>query len=110
MYSSPAVPRVVSHRGLHSSLPENSLPAFEAAIAAGAWGIELDVHGSLDAEVFVHHDAALRVGDRETPITDMDSKDIGNFRLPGDIPIPTLDQVLTAIGARVNVFIEIKAR
>ena len=110
MYSSPAVPRVVSHRGLHSAFPENSLPAFEAAIAAGAWGIELDVHGSLDSELFVHHDASLAVGGRDTPFIEMDSRDVRNFRLPGDVPIPTLDQVLAAIGARANVFIEIKAR
>ena len=109
MYSSPAVPRVVSHRGLHSDLPENSLPAFEAAIAAGAWGIELDVHGSLDGELFVHHDASLSIDGRDAPFTELDSKDVGKLRLPGDVAIPTLDQVLATIGSRANVFIEVKA-
>jgi glycerophosphoryl diester phosphodiesterase len=110
MYSSPSVPRVVSHRGRHSDLPENSLPAFEAAIDAGAWGIELDVHGSLDGELFVHHDATLSIGGRDIPFTELDSRDVGNLRLPGDVAIPTLDQVLTSIGARAKVFIEVKAR
>ena len=109
MYSTPPVPRVVSHRGLHSSVPENSLPAFEAAIEAGAWGIELDVHGSLDGELFVHHDALLRVDGEDKAFSELDSKDVGNLRLPGDVAIPTLDQVLTAVGERANVFIEIKA-
>lgn len=33
--------RVVAHRGKSAAgLPENTLPAFEAAVQEGAWGIE----------------------------------------------------------------------
>ena len=56
MYSKQTLPEAVSHRGLRTAAPENSVPAFLAALEAGAEGIELDVHASGDGSVFVHHD------------------------------------------------------
>lgn len=109
MYSSKSLPLAVSHRGLHETLPENSIPAFEAAIAAGAEGIELDVHGSSDGVLHVHHDPALDVNGSPVPFTSLDSRDIAKLRLAGDVPVPTLDDTLTAIGSRAKVFIEVKA-
>src|SRR3970040_1666173 len=34
----------IAHRGASADAPENTLPAFEAALAAGADALELDVH------------------------------------------------------------------
>lgn len=109
MYSSKSLPLAVSHRGLHDTLPENSIPAFEAAIEAGAEGIELDIHGSADGVLYVHHDPALDVNGSPVPFTSLDSREIGKLRLDGDVPIPTLDDTLTAIGSRARVFVEVKA-
>ena len=109
MYSSKSLPLAVSHRGLHTTLPENSIPAFEAAIAAGAEGIELDVHGSADGVLYVHHDPVLQVNGSLIPFNALDSSDIAKLRLDGDVPIPTLDDTLTAIGTRARTFIEVKA-
>ena len=109
MYSSKSSPLAVSHRGLHDSLPENSIPAFEAAIAAGAEGIELDVHGSADGVLHVHHDAVLPLDSGPIPFALLESRDIAKLRLDGDTPIPTLDDTLAAIGSRASVFIEVKA-
>lgn len=47
---------VTAHRGDRSVAPENTIPAFRAAIASGADRIELDVHQSRDGAVVVHHD------------------------------------------------------
>lgn len=49
-------PRVFGHRGASGEAPENTLPAFAAAIAAGADRIELDVHRTADGEIVVLHD------------------------------------------------------
>jgi glycerophosphoryl diester phosphodiesterase len=49
-------PRVCAHRGLSGLCPENTLPAFAAAIALGADEIELDVWASRDGELVVCHD------------------------------------------------------
>ncbi len=48
---------MVAHRGASAAAPENTLAAFELAIAQGADGVELDVHRSRDGELVVHHDA-----------------------------------------------------
>ena len=49
-------PRLFAHRGASGSAPENTLPAFAAALAAGADRLELDVHLTADEEVIVLHD------------------------------------------------------
>ena len=110
MYSKPDSPEAISHRGLHTSLPENSLPAFEAAIQAGAQGIELDIHASADKVLFVHHDFFVQTPDGLAPITTLDSAAISSIRLAGDAAIPTLDQTLEAIADRAKVYVEIKGR
>ena len=110
MYPKPSPPDAVSHRGLHHALPENSVPAFLAALDAGADGIELDIHSSADGVLFVHHDPTIAGSDGPVPIGALDSKEIARFRLDGDIPIPTLDETLEAISTRASVFIEVKAR
>jgi glycerophosphoryl diester phosphodiesterase len=52
-------PRVMAHRGASGEYPENTMPAFGAAVAAGADYIELDVHCTRDGEVVVVHDDRL---------------------------------------------------
>lgn len=53
-------PLKIAHRGGTGLWPENTLGAFERAIADGAEGIELDVHLSKDGVPVVHHDEALK--------------------------------------------------
>lgn len=50
---------VAAHRGCSTDYPENTIPAFEAAIAAGVDQIELDVRATLDGELVVIHDATV---------------------------------------------------
>lgn len=50
----------IAHRGGADLWPENTLPAFEGAIACGADGAELDVHLSSDGELVVFHDETLK--------------------------------------------------
>ena len=52
-------PLVFAHRGGCALGPENTLAAFDRGIAAGADGLELDVHLSADGVPVVHHDATL---------------------------------------------------
>ena len=53
------LPRNIAHRGGTGLWPENTLGAFERAIALGVDGIELDVHLSRDGQLVVHHDERL---------------------------------------------------
>lgn len=47
------------HRGARGLLPENSLPAFEAALDLGVTTLELDLHFTQDGEVVVWHDPII---------------------------------------------------
>ena len=53
-------PLVFAHRGGCALGPENTLGTFDAGLATGADGLELDVHLSADGVVVVHHDPTLR--------------------------------------------------
>lgn len=52
-------PLVFAHRGGCALGPENTLAAFDLGLAAGADGLELDVHLSADGVVVVCHDDTL---------------------------------------------------
>lgn len=57
-------PRVCAHRGFNTIAPENSLPAFGAAVAMGAEEIEFDLWWTKDGEIVSIHDSTLdRVSD-----------------------------------------------
>jgi glycerophosphoryl diester phosphodiesterase len=47
------------HRGARGHLPENTLPAFERALAIGVDTLELDVGVTRDGVVVIHHDRRL---------------------------------------------------
>ena len=50
---------IFAHRGAKRIAPENTLPAFAAALEMGVDGIELDVHLSRDGRLVVIHDETL---------------------------------------------------
>lgn len=55
----PAYPRVCAHRGFSTIAPENSMPAFGAAVAMGAEEIEFDLWYTSDGEIVSIHDPTL---------------------------------------------------
>lgn len=56
--------RLCAHRGFSSVAPENSMPAFGAAVSLGAAEIEFDLWWTKDGEIVSLHDATLdRVSD-----------------------------------------------
>ena len=110
-------PSIISHRGKHDAAPENSVAAIQAAILAGADAIEIDVHGTRDNVVVVHHDLFLAPaggygGHTPTPryIADLTANDLRAHRLLDGSTIPTLDEVLSLATGKVHVHVEVKAR
>lgn len=59
-------PLVIGHRGYPQFAPENTLPSFRLAKAAGADLIELDYHHTKDGQLIVCHDGTV---DRTTDAT-----------------------------------------
>jgi glycerophosphoryl diester phosphodiesterase len=89
---------VIAHRGASVACPENTIAAFERAVAMGADMIELDVRRCGDDHLVIHHDRHLPDG-RAIRTT-------ARAALPSDIP--DLASALDACaGAAVN--IEIKS-
>lgn len=72
---------VIAHRGASFELPENTLPAFERAIADGADYVEFDVHNGFE----VTHDPPKR-----------------------GVSYPTLAEVLDLCRGRIGVMVELK--
>lgn len=101
-----------AHRGLHgqvSGCPENSLPAFEAAIAHG-YGIELDLQLSKDGQAMVFHDYSLsRLTDEIGPIAQRSAAELSCLKLKGSAAhVPTLREILAFVAGRVPLLIELK--
>ena len=66
-------PRLCAHRGFNAVAPENSMPAFGAAVAMGAQEIEFDIWATSDGELVSLHDAIFdRVSDGKGAIWDRD--------------------------------------
>ncbi len=104
--------RSFAHRGLHSqdrSIPENSLPAFEAAAQRGL-GIELDVQLSQDGQVVVFHDDTLdRVTGVQGRVDAWPLEQLQTMRLCGtESTIPLFSQVLELVAGRGPLIVELK--
>jgi len=105
--------RPIAHRGLHDghAAPENSMAAFEAAIAAST-PIELDVHLLADGKLAVFHDESLeRLTDTNGRIEEETSDGIKQLRLRDTVQrIPLLDEVLDLVGQAVPILVDTKNR
>jgi glycerophosphoryl diester phosphodiesterase len=108
-------PTIFAHRGASAHAPENTLAAFELALAQGADGIELDAKLSADGHVIVMHDATVdrttdshgRVKDRS--LAELRSLDAGAFFAEKyrREKVPALEEVFEALGKRMFVNVEL---
>ncbi len=99
-----------AHRGLHSEgIPENSLPAFAAAVEHG-YAVELDVHLTCDGALVVHHDTNIkRMTGYDGKIADMTSDELVTKCLSGtEHTIPRFSEVLDTVGGKVPMIVELK--
>lgn len=110
------LPRLCAHRGLSQACPENTLPAFSAAIAAGAHEIEFDLRLSKDGVLVVCHDeAADRTTNGTGLIGDLTWKELCRFDAGGrygpqwaGVHMPRFEEVLDLVDGRVGMNIHIK--
>ncbi len=73
-------PRVCAHRGFNTVAPENSMPAFGAAVALGADEIEFDLWTTKDGVLVSCHDEKIdRISDGVGKISDYTYKELLNF-------------------------------
>lgn len=91
------LPRRFAHRGLAPHGGENTMRAFRAALDAGATHLETDVQTTSDGIALAFHDPELdRVTDRTGRVAEHTHAELGDVRVAGTEPIPTLAEVLAA--------------
>jgi glycerophosphoryl diester phosphodiesterase len=112
-----------AHRGGGGEAPENTLPAFEAAVTLGYRYLETDVHLTRDGVLLAFHDSSLeRLTDRDGRIGELSFREVREadagyafsadggrtypFRGTG-VVVPTLEELLTRWD---DVFLNIDAK
>ncbi len=106
----------VAHRGNPTAAPENTIPAFESAVALGVDMIEFDVHRLADGALVVMHDDTVdRCTDGSGPLERMTlaqvkALDAGSWLDPhfAGMQVPTLTETITAIPAPIQMNVHLK--
>jgi len=102
---------IIAHRGHSAGYPENSVPAFEAAIAGGANLIETDVRLTRDRQAVCWHDPDLqRLTGRPLFIADLERDELAAALAASGQTLLTLDAVLAVARGRVRVMLDVKVR
>ena len=79
---------------------ENSRRAFERAVALGYRYLETDVHATADGVLMAFHDDRLeRVSDGQGRIADLRHEEVEQARIGGELPIPTMEELLLAFAS-----------
>lgn len=98
---------LVAHAGKGYGAPENTLPAFQAAIDAG-FGFECDIQMSVDHQIFAaHNPTASAYGGRNVPFKEMQWAEISQIRFRGQ-PLPRFEDILALMRDGQKSFVEVK--
>ena len=109
-------PRVCAHRGFSTIAPENSLPAYGAAVALGVQEIEFDIWKTKDNKLVSCHDEVLeRVSTGQGKIGDYTYEELLQFdfgvkwseKFEG-LRIPLFEEILQKFAGRVIMNIHVK--
>ncbi|WP_020532516.1 glycerophosphodiester phosphodiesterase [Flexithrix dorotheae] len=105
-----------AHRGALETHPENTIPAFEAAIQAGAHMIEFDVQLTKDKHLVLMHDATINRTTNGTgkvenyTLKELKKLDAGSWKSPeyAGIKIPTFLEALEVMPQNIWINVHIK--
>ena len=109
-------PRICAHRGFNTVAPENTMPAFGAAVAMGADEIEFDLWSTSDGVLVTAHDSKLeRVSNGEGRIwehtlAELKALDFGSKfdEKYKDLRLPTFEEILKKLAGRAIMNIHVK--
>lgn len=109
---------IIAHRGASFEAPENTLAAIELAIDQGSDAVEFDVRGTKDhIPILMHDDTLVRTTafDINLKVEDLSYDIISRYEagswFSNDFAgekIPTLDEALSLIQNRTDIFMDIK--
>ncbi len=102
--------KIISHRGAAGLAPENTLEGIDAAKAAGANMIEIDVRLTRDKHLVLAHDHSLyRITGQTVNISDLSLKEVTTTTTHSGHPIPTIEEALEHLGS-MPVLIDCKGK
>jgi glycerophosphoryl diester phosphodiesterase len=104
---------VIGHRGSPRDCRENTLPSFLRAFADGADAVELDVHGTKDGVVVIHHDPVTNSRPGESgPVATIADSTLASLRaIPvGGGTVDTLEELLACMPENATAYVEVKAQ
>jgi glycerophosphoryl diester phosphodiesterase len=103
---------VVAHRGDSARRAENTLEAFDAAVAVGADAVEFDVRVAADGTPIVMHDPSVeRTTDGQGLVHELTLAELKRLRIrtaDGGAEVPTLEETLAHLSGRVAIDVELK--
>lgn len=114
----------IAHRGASAAAPENTVAAIERAVDQRAGFVEVDVQRTADGELVILHDTMLaRTTNVEAVFPERAPWNVADFTLAeikqldagswfsadfAGEPIPTLREVVEALGPRTGLLLELK--
>lgn len=100
--------QVIAHRAGGNEAPENTVKGIETAIAAGAYGAEIDIQRTKDGHYIVNHDTTFErtAGSKSRP-ADLTLEEVKKLRVSGE-PVATIEEMLDACKGNLILFIELK--
>jgi glycerophosphoryl diester phosphodiesterase len=99
---------VIAHRGASGHAPENTLRAYELALAQGSDMIEIDLHRTRDGAIVITHDEDLAGLGGRGEIADASLAEVRALDAGGGERVPILGEVLDRFGARIPFNLELK--
>jgi glycerophosphoryl diester phosphodiesterase len=103
---------IAAHRGASGVLPENTIPAFEQAIADGVDMIEIDIQSTADGLIITYHDLQVCENGESINIQETNYGELPNIIVRDkdikSIKAPLIKDVFKIIKDRVYLIIEIK--
>ncbi|MDE3125926.1 MAG: glycerophosphodiester phosphodiesterase family protein [Bacteroidota bacterium] len=105
---------VIAHRGNHVFYPENTLPAIQAAIKAGAQYVEIDLRETIDSVLILMHDATVdRTTDGKGAVSSLNYAQIKALHTPAKdgqlYAIPLFAEVLQLCKNKINIYLDFKS-
>jgi glycerophosphoryl diester phosphodiesterase len=106
----------IAHRGEHLHHPENTIPAFQAAIDAGADYFEADIRTTSDSKLVIMHDeTADRTTNGNGPISNMTFDQVRALDAGAKFSkefagthVPTFDEILDLAHGKIGIYVDTK--
>jgi len=104
---------VISHRGNHVKVPENTIASIQEAIRVGADYVEIDLRTTKDGHLVLSHDATVdRMTDGKGKVRDLSFEEIEKLKVGKDeqamYRIPAFRDVLKVCKGSVNIYLDFK--